>query len=87
MDRLMTLASCIAPQMDFLLLGLYGWEVATSCWFEWEVITGKRPFRWPMIVYWIAKYWWVTTESTFDSPSLTNTLLRSGSLLVFVVTM
>jgi len=31
--------------------GVYIWEFITTLGFEWEVYTGKRPYRWPFIVY------------------------------------
>ncbi|KZT03776.1 uncharacterized protein LAESUDRAFT_324884 [Laetiporus sulphureus 93-53] len=38
------------------LLGLYIWEWATSLDFDWEFISGKRKFRWPMIFYFAGRY-------------------------------
>ncbi|KIY48789.1 hypothetical protein FISHEDRAFT_42624 [Fistulina hepatica ATCC 64428] len=38
------------------LLGLYIWEWATSLGFDWEVISRKRKFRWPLIFYFLNRY-------------------------------
>ncbi|KAF9522120.1 hypothetical protein CPB83DRAFT_899916 [Crepidotus variabilis] len=38
------------------LFGLLIWEYLTSLDFEWEFITGKRQFRWPMILYFLGRY-------------------------------
>ncbi|KAH9940308.1 hypothetical protein B0H21DRAFT_697718 [Amylocystis lapponica] len=38
------------------LLGLYVWEFATSLDFDWEYISGKKKFRWPMIFYFANRY-------------------------------
>ncbi|PFH50609.1 hypothetical protein AMATHDRAFT_60714 [Amanita thiersii Skay4041] len=38
------------------LLGLYIWEWFTSLDFDWQFITGKRKFRWPMIFYFLNRY-------------------------------
>ncbi|KAG8862238.1 hypothetical protein FRB96_001817 [Tulasnella sp. 330] len=37
-------------------LGFLVWETIITFWFDLEVITRKRAFKWPMVVYWIAKY-------------------------------
>ncbi|KAI9448707.1 hypothetical protein F5148DRAFT_1250441 [Russula earlei] len=31
--------------------GIYIWEFVTSLWFEWEIITGKRKYRWTVWLY------------------------------------
>jgi len=38
------------------LLGLYIWEWFTSLGFDWDYISGKRKFRWPMIFYFLNRY-------------------------------
>lgn len=38
------------------LLGLYIWEFATSLNFDWDFISGKKKFRWPMIFYFANRY-------------------------------
>ncbi|KAJ6557935.1 hypothetical protein B0H19DRAFT_1291226 [Mycena capillaripes] len=38
------------------LLGLYIWEWFTSLGFDWDYISGKRTFRWPMIFYFLNRY-------------------------------
>ncbi|PCH35322.1 hypothetical protein WOLCODRAFT_139857 [Wolfiporia cocos MD-104 SS10] len=38
------------------LLGLYIWEWFTSLPFDWDFISGKRKFRWPMVFYFAGRY-------------------------------
>ncbi|KAH9915989.1 uncharacterized protein B0H18DRAFT_856441, partial [Fomitopsis serialis] len=38
------------------LLGLYLWEFFTSVPFDWEYISGRRKFRWPMIFFFFNRY-------------------------------
>jgi len=38
------------------LLGLYAFEFCISFDFEWEFLTGKRKFRWPMFFYFANRY-------------------------------
>ncbi|KAF8068973.1 hypothetical protein FPV67DRAFT_1652344 [Lyophyllum atratum] len=38
------------------LLGLYIWEWFTSLDFDWQYISGKKTFRWPMIFYFLNRY-------------------------------
>lgn len=35
--------------------GIYFWEVVTTLDFEWEIFTGKRPWRWSFVVYLTAR--------------------------------
>ncbi|KAJ7741925.1 hypothetical protein DFH07DRAFT_836989 [Mycena maculata] len=39
-----------------VLLGVYIWEWFTSLPFDWDYISGKRRFRWPMIFYFLNRY-------------------------------
>jgi hypothetical protein len=38
------------------LLGLYIWEWFTSLDFDWQFISGKKKFRWPMVFYFLNRY-------------------------------
>ncbi|KAI0918715.1 hypothetical protein AcV5_002633 [Taiwanofungus camphoratus] len=38
------------------LLGLYIWEFFTSLPFDWDFVSGKKKFRWPMIFYFAGRY-------------------------------
>ncbi|KAJ3572300.1 hypothetical protein NP233_g3182 [Leucocoprinus birnbaumii] len=38
------------------LLGLYIWEWFTSLEFDWQYISGKKKFRWPMFFYFLNRY-------------------------------
>ncbi|KAF8918616.1 hypothetical protein CPB85DRAFT_1430319 [Mucidula mucida] len=39
-----------------VLLGIYVWEWFTSLKFDWEHFSGRRPFRWPLIFYFLNRY-------------------------------
>ncbi|KAI0703732.1 hypothetical protein BC835DRAFT_901303 [Cytidiella melzeri] len=38
------------------LLGLYIWEFVTSLDFDWDFISGRKKFKWPMIFYFANRY-------------------------------
>lgn len=38
----------VFAQMMFTFLGVYLWELFTTCAFEWSLITGRRKFTWPL---------------------------------------
>lgn len=38
------------------LLGVYVWEWLVSLDFDWQFITGKKQFRWPMVFYFANRY-------------------------------
>ncbi|KAN0113894.1 hypothetical protein V8E52_007202 [Russula decolorans] len=38
-------------KLSHVCAGVYIWEFATTLDFEWEVYTGRRPWRWSFIVY------------------------------------
>ncbi|KAH7887017.1 hypothetical protein F5I97DRAFT_2020529 [Phlebopus sp. FC_14] len=38
------------------LLGLYIWEWVTSLDFDWQFVSGKKHFRWPLIFYFAGRY-------------------------------
>jgi hypothetical protein len=38
------------------LLGLYIWEWVVSLEFDWQYITGRKTFRWPMTFYFLNRY-------------------------------
>ena len=39
-----------------VLFGISLWECVVTLWYDIDVATGKRPFKWPSIIYWITKY-------------------------------
>jgi hypothetical protein len=39
-----------------VLLGIYAYEWFLTLPFDWEFISGKKPFRWPMIFYFANRY-------------------------------
>ncbi|KAF8191228.1 hypothetical protein BJ912DRAFT_964587 [Pholiota molesta] len=40
---------------SLVLTGVAIWDVLSTLWFEWQVISGKRKFKWPMIIYEVAR--------------------------------
>ncbi|TFK26090.1 hypothetical protein FA15DRAFT_667769 [Coprinopsis marcescibilis] len=43
-------------KLQHTLLGLYIWEWFTSLDFDWQFITRKKPFRWPLVFYFLNRY-------------------------------
>ncbi|KAF7366221.1 hypothetical protein MVEN_00499300 [Mycena venus] len=43
-------------KLNHALIGLYTWEWFISFGFDWEVLTGRKPFRWPLIFYFANRY-------------------------------
>ncbi|KAJ7143293.1 hypothetical protein C8R43DRAFT_1097554 [Mycena crocata] len=48
--------SGIFIKLQHALLGLYASEWMISLPFDWEVATGRKPFRWPLIFYFANRY-------------------------------
>jgi len=46
----------IFVKLNHALLGLYAWEWFISLPFDWDVLTGRKPFRWPLIFYFANRY-------------------------------
>jgi len=46
----------VFTKLLIVILGMYTWECAVTFWYDAQIITGKRPFKWPMIIYWLTKY-------------------------------
>ncbi|KAF5310563.1 hypothetical protein D9619_008199 [Psilocybe cf. subviscida] len=38
------------------LLGLYIWEWVVSLPFDWQYLSGKKTFRWPLAFYFLNRY-------------------------------
>ncbi|KAF8162464.1 hypothetical protein K438DRAFT_2025470 [Mycena galopus ATCC 62051] len=36
-------------RLNHALLGLYAWEWFVSLEFDWQVLSGRKPFRWPLV--------------------------------------
>lgn len=51
-----TKTSVVFTQMIFTFLGVYLWELFTTCDFEWSIITGRRKFTWPLIFFFLTRY-------------------------------
>ncbi|KAG8897482.1 hypothetical protein FRB99_008123 [Tulasnella sp. 403] len=51
------------------VLGFYSWEVVVNLWYDWEILTRKRAFKWPMVIYWVCKYsmFWANIGLTISS--------------------
>ncbi|CAL1699324.1 unnamed protein product [Somion occarium] len=43
-------------KLNHALAGIYFWEFATSLDFDWAFISGKKKFHWPMIFYFLGRY-------------------------------
>ncbi|KAF9779496.1 hypothetical protein BJ322DRAFT_1113306 [Thelephora terrestris] len=46
----------VFTQMMFTFLGVYLWELFTTCDFEWSLIKGRRKFTWPLIFFFLTRY-------------------------------
>lgn len=46
----------VALYLSAISTGIYLWEFALSLEFDWQFLTLKRPFRWTLIPYLIARY-------------------------------
>ncbi|KAJ6588673.1 hypothetical protein B0H19DRAFT_1100584 [Mycena capillaripes] len=46
----------IFVKLNHALLSLYAWEWFISLPFDWEVLTGRKPFRWPLVFYFANRY-------------------------------
>jgi len=56
-----------------LFNGIYIWEFVTTLDFEWEVFTGRRPWKWSFAVYFVARLLaMVSTILTFIGFNLTT---------------
>ncbi|KAF9649649.1 hypothetical protein BDM02DRAFT_1785207 [Thelephora ganbajun] len=49
-------AGLVFSQMMFTFLGIYLWELFTTCDFEWSLIRGRRKFTWPLIFFFLTRY-------------------------------
>ncbi|KAF9524367.1 hypothetical protein CPB83DRAFT_616449 [Crepidotus variabilis] len=56
------------------LFGLYIWELLLTSNIEWLVLTGKKPFRWPLFFYFASRYCTlgslIAGIAMFDIPSV-----------------
>ncbi|KAK7044853.1 hypothetical protein R3P38DRAFT_3308643 [Favolaschia claudopus] len=52
----LTVDSEIFIKLNHALLGLYAWEWFISLPFDYDVITGRKPFRWPLVFYFANRY-------------------------------
>lgn len=67
--QVMLTQSGIFTKILIAVLGFYTWEVIVNLWYDWQVITRKRPFKWPMVAYWVCKYsmFWANIGLTISS--------------------
>ncbi|KAI0081514.1 hypothetical protein K474DRAFT_1756051 [Panus rudis PR-1116 ss-1] len=42
--------------LTHVFAGIYLWEVLMSLTFEWEYLTRRRKFKWPMVCYFLVRY-------------------------------
>ncbi|KAG9032012.1 hypothetical protein FS837_002841 [Tulasnella sp. UAMH 9824] len=75
--------SQIFTKILIAVLGFYSWEVIVNLWYDWQIISRKRPFKWPMIVYWVCKYtmFWANIGLTISSNDTAK--LNCQSLYLF----
>ncbi|KAF5318849.1 hypothetical protein D9619_010967 [Psilocybe cf. subviscida] len=50
-----TETSKVFGAFSMFLLGVAVWDVLSTLWFEWQVLTGRRKWRWPMLIYIVAR--------------------------------
>lgn len=50
-----TESSKVFAAFSLVLTGVACWDVLSTLWFEWQIITGKRKWRWPMAIYIVAR--------------------------------
>ncbi|KAF9057166.1 hypothetical protein BJ165DRAFT_12626 [Panaeolus papilionaceus] len=50
-----TKTSKVFGAFSLVLTGVACWDVLSNLWFDYQIITGKRKFKWPMIIYWVAR--------------------------------
>lgn len=48
--------SVVFSRFAHTLFGLYLWEVVTSLEFDWQFISGRKCFRWPLAFYFAGRY-------------------------------
>ncbi|KAF8580397.1 hypothetical protein K439DRAFT_1662805 [Ramaria rubella] len=48
--------SVIFGNVIHFVTGVYAWEIAVNIRFDWSIISGKRRFRWPMVLYFACRY-------------------------------
>jgi len=54
--QVMAKTGLVFTQMMFTFLGVYLWELFTTCDFEWSLIKGRRKFTWPLIFFFLTRY-------------------------------
>ncbi|KAJ8089654.1 hypothetical protein PM082_014915 [Marasmius tenuissimus] len=52
----LSVVGVILDKFLHVLFGVYIWEWATTLDFEWDFLSGRKKFRWPMIFYFYARY-------------------------------
>ncbi|KAF7307166.1 hypothetical protein MIND_00510200 [Mycena indigotica] len=48
--------AAVFVKFQHALLGVYAWEWFISLPFDWQVLTGRKRFRWPLIFYFANRY-------------------------------
>ncbi|KAG7448994.1 uncharacterized protein BT62DRAFT_888496 [Guyanagaster necrorhizus] len=43
--------SLVFQRLIFAIFGVCLWELFTTCGFEWSLITRRRQFRWPLVIF------------------------------------
>ncbi|KAF8156883.1 hypothetical protein B0H34DRAFT_783168 [Crassisporium funariophilum] len=47
--------SKVFAAFSLVLTGVAVWDVLANLWFDWQIVTGKRKWKWPMLIYWVAR--------------------------------
>jgi hypothetical protein len=42
-------------RLSMVMTACHRWEFVTTLGFEWEVFTGRRPWKWSFVVYLVAR--------------------------------
>ncbi|KAF9527459.1 hypothetical protein CPB83DRAFT_793263 [Crepidotus variabilis] len=50
-----TRTSKIFAAFSLVLVGVVLWNIISTLWFDWQIVTGKRKWKWPMLIYFVAR--------------------------------
>ncbi|KAF9530195.1 hypothetical protein CPB83DRAFT_892814 [Crepidotus variabilis] len=62
-------AGAIYVKLSHALSGIFIWELLTTLGFEWDFLTFKKKFRWPLIFYFLNRYAMLATLCLNLQPS------------------
>ncbi len=41
--------AAVSIAITLIFCGVATWDVLSTFWFDWQIITGKRKWKWPMV--------------------------------------